>query len=53
MSSTAWENISPAVNIPYGALELDGADTPTTIYVGNDLGVLRFGQPRPDLDRPG
>ena len=41
VSSTAWENISPAVNIPYGALELDGADTPTTIYVGNDLGVLR------------
>ena len=41
VGGTAWENISPAVNIPYGALELDGADTPTTIYVGNDLGVLR------------
>jgi hypothetical protein len=41
VGGTAWENISPAVNIPYGALELDGADTPSTIYVGNDLGVLR------------
>src|SRR5215469_193948 len=41
VGGTAWENISPAVNIPHGALELDGTDTPTTIYVGNDLGVLR------------
>jgi photosystem II stability/assembly factor-like uncharacterized protein len=41
VGGTAWENISPPINIPYGALELDGADTPTTIYVGNDLGVLR------------
>ena len=41
VGGTAWEDISPAVNIPHGALEVDGADTPTTIYVGNDLGVLR------------
>jgi photosystem II stability/assembly factor-like uncharacterized protein len=41
LGGTAWEDISPAVNIPHGALELDGADTPTTIYVGTDLGVLR------------
>src|SRR5215469_1998992 len=41
LGGTAWVNISPAVNIPHGALELDGTDTPTTIYVGNDLGVLR------------
>jgi photosystem II stability/assembly factor-like uncharacterized protein len=41
VGGTTWENISPPVNIPYGALELDGSDTPTTIYVGNDLGVLR------------
>jgi hypothetical protein len=41
IGGTEWEDISPAVNIPYGALELDGTDTPTTIYVGNDLGVLR------------
>lgn len=41
IGGTAWENISPPVNIPHGALELDGGDTPTTIYVGNDIGVLR------------
>jgi photosystem II stability/assembly factor-like uncharacterized protein len=41
LGGTAWEDISPAVNVPHGALELDGADTPTTIYVGTDLGVLR------------
>ena len=41
IGGTAWENISPPVNIPHGALELDGSDTPTTIYVGNDIGVLR------------
>ena len=27
--------------MPFGALALDGTDTPTTIYVGTDLGVLR------------
>ena len=41
LGGAAWEDISPAVNVPHGALELDGADTPTTIYVGTDLGVLR------------
>ena len=41
LGGTAWEDISPAVNVPHGALELDGTDTPTTIYVGTDLGVLR------------
>ena len=41
LGGTEWEDISPAVNVPHGALELDGADTPTTIYVGTDLGVLR------------
>ena len=41
LAGTAWEDISPAVNVPHGALELDGTDTPTTIYVGTDLGVLR------------
>jgi hypothetical protein len=41
IGGTAWEDISPAVNVPFGALALDGSDTPTTIYVGNDFGVLR------------
>jgi photosystem II stability/assembly factor-like uncharacterized protein len=41
VGGTAWEDISPAVNVPFGALALDGSDTPTTIYVGNDFGVLR------------
>lgn len=41
VGGTAWEDISPPVDIPHGALELDGSDTPTTIYVGNDIGVLR------------
>ena len=41
VGGTAWEDISPAVDVPFGALALDGTDTPTTIYVGTDLGVLR------------
>jgi photosystem II stability/assembly factor-like uncharacterized protein len=41
VGGTAWRNISPALNVPFGALALDGADTPTSIYVGTDLGVLR------------
>ena len=35
------QDISPALDVPFGALALDGSDTPTTIYVGTDLGVLR------------
>jgi hypothetical protein len=41
LAGTAWQNISPALNAPFGALALDSADTPTTIYAGTDLGVLR------------
>lgn len=41
VGGSAWEDISPPVDIPHAALALDGSDTPTTIYVGNDLGVLR------------
>ena len=41
VAGTAWENISPALNVPFGGLALDGSDTPTTIYVGTDMGVLR------------
>ena len=38
---TAWTDISPALNLPFNALALDGAETPTTIYAGTDFGVLR------------
>ena len=41
IAATAWQDISPALDVPFGALALDGSDTPTTIYVGTDLGVLR------------
>jgi photosystem II stability/assembly factor-like uncharacterized protein len=41
IGATAWTNISPLLDVPYGAIALDGSDTPTAIYVGTDLGVLR------------
>ncbi len=41
VAGTSWQDISPPVDIPHGALELDGNDTPTTVYVGTDFGVLR------------
>jgi len=41
VAGTAWSNISPPLNLPFNAIALDGADTPTTIYVGTDYGVLR------------
>ena len=41
IGGSSWVDISPPVNVPCGGLTLDGTDTPTTIYVGTDLGVLR------------
>ncbi|WP_433379270.1 choice-of-anchor D domain-containing protein [Actinoplanes sp. CA-142083] len=41
VAGAAWTDISPPLDVPHGALALDGTDTPTTIYVGTDLGVLR------------
>jgi photosystem II stability/assembly factor-like uncharacterized protein len=41
ISATAWTDISPPLDVPYGAIALDGSDTPTAIYAGTDLGVLR------------
>ena len=41
IGATAWTDISPGFDVPFTALALDGAETPTTIYVGCDLGVLR------------
>jgi hypothetical protein len=41
VAGTAWQDISPVLDVPFGGLALDGTDTPTSIYVGTDLGVLR------------
>ncbi len=41
IGATGWTDISPALDVPFGAIALDGSDTPTTIYVGTELGVLR------------
>src|SRR6202040_2251398 len=53
ITATAWTDISPTapldpsdpvaepIDIPFNAIAFDGSDTPTTIYVGTDLGVLR------------
>jgi len=41
IGATVWTNISPAVDLPCGAIAVDGTTTPTTLYVGTDLGVIR------------
>jgi protein involved in polysaccharide export with SLBB domain len=41
VSATSWTNISPTLDLPCGAIALDGTTTPTTLYVGTDLGVIR------------
>lgn len=50
LEASLWTDISPAasvddvlvaLDVPFGALALDGSDLPTTIYLGCDLGVLR------------
>ncbi len=47
ITGTAWTDISPVVSgggifdVPFNAIALDGDTTPTTIYVGTDLGVIR------------
>lgn len=41
VGATAWTNISPPVDIPCGAIAVDGTTTPTTLYVGTDFGVIR------------
>jgi protein involved in polysaccharide export with SLBB domain len=37
----SWTNISPAVDVPCGAIAVDGTTTPSTLYVGTDFGVIR------------
>jgi hypothetical protein len=34
-------DVSPPLDVPFAGLALDGGTTPTTIYAGSDLGVLR------------
>ena len=41
VGATAWTDISPALNVPFAALALDGSTTPTTLFAGTDFGVLR------------
>ncbi len=41
IGGTQWADISPDVDVPFGAIALDGDETPSTIYAGCDLGVLR------------
>ncbi len=41
VGATSWTNISPPVDIPAGAIAVDGTTIPTTLYVGTDLGVIR------------
>ena len=41
VTATSWTNISPALDLPCGAIAVDGTTTPTTLYVGTDIGVIR------------
>ena len=41
VGATSWTNISPPVDLPCGAIAVDGTTTPTTLYVGTDFGVIR------------
>jgi photosystem II stability/assembly factor-like uncharacterized protein len=41
IGGTTWTDLTPALNVPYNTIALDGASSPTGIYVGTDLGVLR------------
>jgi hypothetical protein len=41
IAGTSWTNISPNLDLPCSAIALDGTTTPTTLYVGTDLGVIR------------
>jgi photosystem II stability/assembly factor-like uncharacterized protein len=41
IGAASWTNISPANDVPCGAIAVDGTTTPTTLYVGTDFGVIR------------
>lgn len=48
IGGTSWTDLSPVVgslneqlDTPFNAIAMDGTTTPTTLFVGTDLGVLR------------
>jgi hypothetical protein len=41
INGSTWTDISPPVDVPFDGIALDGSSSPTTIYAGTDLGVLR------------
>ena len=41
IGGTSWTDISLPVDVPCGAIAVDGTTTPTTLYVGTDFGVVR------------
>jgi hypothetical protein len=41
IGGASWSDISLPVDVPCGAIALDGTTTPTTLYVGTDFGVAR------------
>jgi photosystem II stability/assembly factor-like uncharacterized protein len=41
IGATSWTDISPPCDIPFSSIAIDGSDTPPTIYVGTEFGVLR------------
>lgn len=41
IGGSSWTDLSPTLNVPYNTIALDGASSPTGLYVGTDLGVLR------------
>ena len=41
IGGTTWTDISPSLDVPFDAVALDVVPTPTVIYAGCDLGVLR------------
>src|ERR1035438_5250318 len=36
LTATTWTDISPALDLPFNAIALDGSETPTTLYSGTD-----------------
>jgi Abnormal spindle-like microcephaly-assoc'd, ASPM-SPD-2-Hydin len=39
--AATWTDISPALDLPFNAIALDGSENPTALYTGTDFGVLR------------
>jgi hypothetical protein len=41
IGASIWTDISPNIDVPCSAIALDGANIPSTIYVGTEFGVIR------------